>query len=65
MRQWLQNKAGLPLDELVEEIPFQETRRYVKLVVGLAARYAALRGEDLSKLARLRVDPRVVPCIDF
>jgi soluble lytic murein transglycosylase len=46
---WALGRAGLPLDEWVESIPFRETRRYVRSVSADAVVYAALwRGGSLS-----------------
>ena len=39
---WAQNRAGLPLDEWAEDIPFRETRRYVKNVTADYVLYRAL-----------------------
>ena len=63
---WLARKGTTSeLDELVEEIPFRETRLYVKKVVGLAARYAVELGEPYVDLVRLKIDPKVDRVIDF
>ena len=40
---WARDRAGMPLDEWVEDIPFRETRRYVKAVAADWAVYRALR----------------------
>jgi soluble lytic murein transglycosylase len=42
---WSSARAGLPLDEWVEEIPYRETRDYVRGVTADWARYRALSGE--------------------
>lgn len=39
---WARDRAGLPLDEWVEDIPFRETRRYVKSVMADFVVYRAL-----------------------
>ncbi len=39
---WLDKQPGRTLDEFVEEIPFRETRHYVKRVLGNLAVYRAL-----------------------
>lgn len=44
VRQWLLRFGPLPAEEFVEEIPFQETRNYVKRVLGSYDRYRALYG---------------------
>ncbi|HET9597982.1 MAG TPA: lytic transglycosylase domain-containing protein, partial [Anaeromyxobacteraceae bacterium] len=54
---WAKAGAGAPLDAWVEDIPFRETRRYVKNVSADAATYRALWGRTASA-----VDPeRRVP----
>ncbi|MBI3988117.1 MAG: transglycosylase SLT domain-containing protein [candidate division NC10 bacterium] len=42
VRQWLARFGPLPVEMFVEEIPFQETRNYVKRVLGSYDRYRAL-----------------------
>ncbi|HEU4382252.1 MAG TPA: transglycosylase SLT domain-containing protein [Anaeromyxobacteraceae bacterium] len=42
---WATARAGLPLDEWVEAIPYRETRQYVRGVTADWARYRALYGE--------------------
>ncbi len=39
---WARDRAGLPLDEWAEDIPFRETRRYVKNVTADYVLYRAL-----------------------
>ena len=41
---WMQERGHLPVDRFVEEIPFRETRHYVKRVLGSAFAYAVLEG---------------------
>jgi soluble lytic murein transglycosylase len=41
---WATERAGLPLDEWVEDIPYRETRQYVKVVVAEYALYRRLYG---------------------
>ena len=41
---WSRSRAGMPLDEWVEEIPYRETRRYVRSVLADWARYRSLDG---------------------
>ncbi len=45
VRRWLKRPAAMATDAWVEEIPFEETRRYVKLVLGRAVLYARQVGE--------------------
>jgi soluble lytic murein transglycosylase len=42
---WSRARSGLPLDEWVEDIPYRETRQYVRAVLADWARYRSLRGE--------------------
>jgi len=42
---WSSALSGRPLDEWVEDIPYRETRQYVRSVVGDWAHYRRLRGE--------------------
>ena len=42
---WSRTRSGLPLDEWVEEIPYRETRPYVRAVLADWARYRSLAGE--------------------
>jgi soluble lytic murein transglycosylase len=63
---WLRAKVGrAELDAFVEEIPFRETRAYVKRVVALAAGYAIELGEPLQDLVRLDLEPPIPGGIDF
>jgi soluble lytic murein transglycosylase len=41
---WIENGPPRPIEEFVEEIPFQETRWYVKRVLRSAWEYRALYG---------------------
>ncbi len=41
---WVRDRTGMALDNWVEDIPYRETRRYVKAVVADLAVYRALRG---------------------
>jgi len=43
---WLRSKHGIGMEEFVEEIPFNETRDYVKKVVRNYAIYLAIYDED-------------------
>jgi len=46
---WARDRAGLPLDEWVEDVPFRETRHYIKNVIADATVYGALwEGRPLS-----------------
>ena len=43
---WQADNGSLPLDEFIEEIPFRETRNYVKRVLRIFANYTQLYGSD-------------------
>ncbi len=47
---WIAERGRLPLDLFVEWIPFDETRGYVRRVIGHAARYHALAGRPRAGL---------------
>lgn len=49
VRRWLQEYDGEEIDLFVEEIPFSETRRYVKRVMGSYHVYQALWGARLAR----------------
>ena len=48
---WAQRAAGQPLDVWVEEIPYRETRSYVKVVLGAWSAYRILAGGSAPVLA--------------
>jgi soluble lytic murein transglycosylase len=45
---WVKDKGVLPLDLFVEEIPFRETRGYVKQVLADLYLYQSFYGKDAS-----------------
>jgi soluble lytic murein transglycosylase len=47
---WSRARAGLPLDEWVEDIPYRETRQYVRAVLADRARYRKLAGDAQTPL---------------
>ncbi|MFM2418830.1 MAG: hypothetical protein RL385_3553 [Pseudomonadota bacterium] len=52
VRRWVeQYGAHLPLDVFLERIPFAETKRYVRRVLGYYARYHGARGEGIDRIA--------------
>ncbi len=55
MARWLTQRPSTPTDQFVEDIPYTETRRYVKRVIGNLAVYEALYGK------RALVLPETVP----
>ena len=63
MGRWLKEKVDMSFDEFVEEIPFKETRNYVKKVVKYYAIYAELYSQGAVVLLPERVaqdDPSVI-----
>ena len=55
---WAIRGAGRPLDEWVEDIPYRETRRYVKVVVGAWSAYRILAGGSAPRLSETVPQPR-------
>lgn len=49
VNRWLKDAQGMPIDTFIENIPFPETRNYVKNVLGFAFSYAEKNQEDWSK----------------
>lgn len=50
VKKWLRRNGHLPLDEFIEEIPFSETRGYVKRVIRSAQTYGHLHKDpELNK----------------
>jgi len=50
---WLDERGDLPVDEFVEEIPYDETRGYVKRVLRSYAAYHLLYGQPVEEALRL------------
>ena len=48
---WAVRSAGQPLDRWVEEIPYRETRSYVKVVLGAWSAYRILAGGSAPALS--------------
>jgi soluble lytic murein transglycosylase len=52
VRKWMRREGEhMPLDAFLERIPFTETKRYVRRVLGYYTRYKAARGELVDPLA--------------
>lgn len=62
---WLQPKVGMDLEDFVEEIPFDETRRYVKKVTRYYAVYADLYGGGAPVAIPASTSPDDPEVIDF
>ena len=58
MDRWLKARGDLALDEFVEEIPYTETRRYVKRVLMSYGIYEALYGDGAPRIKGLRTVER-------
>ena len=50
VRRWLQEDSGRPLDVFIEEIPYDETRRYTRRVLQTYGVYQWLADEQLPEL---------------
>jgi soluble lytic murein transglycosylase len=55
---WAASGAGRPIDEWVEDIPYRETRRYVKVVAGAWSAYRLLAGGPPPVLSETVPVPR-------
>ncbi len=62
---WLREKVGIPLEDYVEEIAFNETRNYVKKVVQYYAIYTALYTESDYVQLSPQTEPDDASVIDF
>ena len=52
VRRWIREFGDhIPLDAFLERIPFRETKRYVRRVLGYYAEYKSLRGESLDLMS--------------
>jgi soluble lytic murein transglycosylase len=52
VRRWIHEFGDhIPLDAFLERIPFRETKRYVRRVLGYYAEYKALRGQSLDLMS--------------
>ncbi len=55
---WVQRRPDLPFDQWLEEIPYKETRGYVKQVVADFFIYQALYGETVERLPLTLPSPK-------
>jgi len=62
---WVQGRAGTPLDDFVEQIPYRETRSYVKGVLGDYFTYRALWKADGTPLPFPTTVPRAAAGASF
>lgn len=58
MHRWVDENADLPFDAFVEEIPYDQSREYVKRAIGVYAHYLFLYADDAHLAETL---PRLVP----
>jgi soluble lytic murein transglycosylase-like protein len=56
VRRWIRERGYAGPEEFVEEIPFEETRGYVKRVLGSYDRYRALYAESRVPAPRSQVE---------
>ena len=62
---WLRSKVGMSFDEFVEEIAFDESRNYIKRVVGYYSIYADLYADGADVLLPTTTHPDDPSVIDF
>ena len=62
---WLSRKGGLPMDEFVEEIPYDEAREYTKKVIRFWGLYRRIYSDGANLSLDLRVDPKFKNNINF
>ncbi len=62
---WARARAGMPVDEWVECIPFRETRQYLKVVLADWDVYRELRGQPSPPLDPTHPVPRPAPGVQF
>jgi soluble lytic murein transglycosylase-like protein/TolA-binding protein len=62
---WLEFKGHLPLDELIEEIPYAQAREYAKKVTRHLALYRRIYEGHTGHLLDLKVNPLVQGNINF
>lgn len=55
---WAVRGAGRELDEWVEDVPYRETRRYIKVVVGAWSAYRILAGGAAPRLSATVPEPK-------
>lgn len=55
---WATRGAGQQLDEWVENVPYRETRRYIKVVVGAWSAYRILAGGSAPRLSATVPEPK-------
>ncbi len=55
---WAVRGKGADLDEWVEDVPYRETRRYIKVVVGAWSAYRILAGGSAPRLSPTVPEPK-------
>ena len=48
MKKWNTQFSPTPTDHLIEQVPFRETRGYIKRVIGTYQLYSVLEKKDLT-----------------
>lgn len=61
VNRWRERLGGLELDEFVEEIPFRETRNYVKKIFKSWSNYRLLYGPEGEQLYTLALEQMLAP----
>jgi len=61
VNKWRERLAALDLDEFVEEIPFRETRNYVKKIFKSWSNYRLLYGPDIERLYAQAIEQLIAP----
>ncbi|MES1255961.1 MAG: transglycosylase SLT domain-containing protein, partial [Acidobacteriota bacterium] len=57
VRRWMNDRAGLPRDEFIDDIPYPETQGYVKKILGTAEDYRRLYGPEAAAAEAVAVAP--------
>ncbi len=71
MHRWVIENSDLPFDQFVEEIPYDQSREYLKRVIGIYAHYLFLYADDdrlaatLERLLPETISPEVRGEIDY
>ena len=51
-RAWYEKNGTLDIDEFIEEIPFEQSRNYVKKIIRSYAAYEAVYGKEKDQFSR-------------
>jgi soluble lytic murein transglycosylase len=61
VQKWVRRHGNIPTDEFIESIPFRETRRYVKRVLGTYQLYTMVYGDDVLYADWSRLNHQSIP----